>query len=79
MDTYESSQGIASNRRRRTPYDGDMTPTSTSTTFDGRFRELTRRWNAHQALRRSGAPIAELAESRLALDDARAKLRDLCL
>ncbi|MEM7141802.1 MAG: hypothetical protein AAF548_12305 [Actinomycetota bacterium] len=56
-----------------------MTPTSTSTTFDGRFRELTRRWNAHQALRRSGAPIAELAESRLALDDARAKLRDLCL
>lgn len=52
-------------------------PTSTTEIagFDARFEELTRRWEHHQNLRRSGASIADLACSRRALDEARRGLR----
>ena len=49
---------------------------STQTTVDpSRFRHLLERWNTHQALRSSGAPIASLANSRRDLDAARDALR----
>lgn len=38
---------------------------------DNRFRDLLDHWNHHQALRRSGATIADLAGSRAELDSAR--------
>lgn len=50
--------------------------TTTRTTIDDRsFGELLRRWNRHQDLRSEGAPIADLANSRAALDEARVLLR----
>ncbi len=49
---------------------------STQTAVDPtRFRHLLERWNTHQALRSSGAPIAALAGSRSDLDAARDALR----
>ena len=49
---------------------------STTTTVDPtRFRHLLERWNTHQALRNSGAPVATLASSRRDLDAARDALR----
>lgn len=49
---------------------------STKTTVDPTgFRHLLERWNTHQALRSSGAPVAALASSRTDLDAARDALR----
>ncbi len=46
-----------------------------TTTIDPtEFRRLLKRWNSHQNLRRHGAPVAELARSRMDLDRARAQL-----
>ncbi len=52
-----------------------MQTTHPPTGFAPRFDELTRRWNAHQDLRRNGASVAELARSRQALDTARDQIR----
>ncbi|MDH3300112.1 MAG: hypothetical protein OES24_06360 [Acidimicrobiia bacterium] len=39
--------------------------------FEADLEDLLTRWNAHQDLRRSGAPVAELVDSRSRLDAVR--------
>lgn len=52
-----------------------MTNTAIISTFDADYEELARRWDHHQNLRRAGADVAELGLSRVALDEARDRLR----
>ena len=54
-----------------------MDTTTSPNEFEGRFAELTARWNAHQDLRHHCADIADLAASRAALDEARQEIRQL--
>ena len=42
---------------------------------DVAFSRLLQTWNRHQDLRRRGASVAELAQSRFELDAARDRLR----
>lgn len=48
---------------------------STRTITDTQFDHLLVTWNQHQDKRRSGGPIAELLDSRVALDEARRLVR----
>ncbi len=52
-----------------------MTTSTETAGFDARFAELVCQWDHHQNLRRSGAPVADLARSRAALDAARDRIR----
>lgn len=54
-----------------------MTTGIAPASFDSRFAELVARWNAHQDLRTQVVDIADLAASRVALDEARAEIRPL--
>jgi hypothetical protein len=48
-------------------------------TFDRRFADLVARWVSHEDLRHAAPDIADLAESRLALDRARSRIRELVI
>jgi hypothetical protein len=56
-----------------------MTTAVSPDSFDARFTELTSRWISHQNLRRTTPRIADLAQSRIALDDARSRIRKLAI
>ena len=56
-----------------------MTTAVSPDSFDARFTELTTRWVSHQDLRRTAPSIADLAQSRIALDDARSRIRELAI
>ena len=46
-----------------------------NTTTAHNFAQLITAWNSHEALRHSGASVADLATSRWSLDERRAALR----
>ncbi len=52
----------------------DITSTDS---FDTRFADLVARWISHEDLRRARPEIADLAQSRFALEDARSRIREL--
>jgi hypothetical protein len=56
-----------------------MTVAASPDSFDTRFTELASRWISHQNLRLTDPGIADLAQSRIALDDARSRIRELAI